>query len=298
MKKELLKKILLFIVLTVFFSFSIFLINSYLFWWADDINKNYIEENFIDYSVKETKDLIWTWTQDYKLINNEDKNIIPEKKVEHFNSASKLYFSYIPDDFINNIEDYSSLLAGFLNSDYVYSKLSKINVEFYKEIFDVRGKMKNMTIKLYWILAMQKEEFISVSIHEFAHYVDLYFLDMKVFKDLSNYFYDISWQETKVLKPWQKQIDFVSGYAMTNKYEDFAESFTYYVLHNKDFLEKSNNSNLLKSKYNFFRKLVFRNNEFENINFSNDDEVKNYYRDITKININLENFLQYLKIWI
>ena len=33
--------------------------------------------------------------------------------------------------------------------------------------------------------------------------------------------------------------DFVSWYAMTNKYEDFAESFTYYILHNKDFLNKT-----------------------------------------------------------
>jgi hypothetical protein len=83
---------------------------------------------------------------------------------------------------------------------------------------------------------------------------------------------------------------------MTNKYEDFAESFTYYVLHNGDFLEKSNNSNLLKNKYDFFKKIVFRNNEFSGINFSNNEKIQKYYRDITKIDINLENFLQYLKI--
>jgi hypothetical protein len=45
---------------------------------------------------------------------------------------------------------------------------------------------------------------------------------------------------------------------MTNKYEDFAESFTYYILHNDDFLEKSRQSALLRAKYDFFSKYLFR----------------------------------------
>jgi hypothetical protein len=40
--------------------------------------------------------------------------------------------------------------------------------------------------------------------------VDLYFLEKKVFTDLSDYFYNISWESTKVLKAGQKQNDFVS----------------------------------------------------------------------------------------
>jgi hypothetical protein len=39
---------------------------------------------------------------------------------------------------------------------------------------------------------------------------------------------------------------------MTNKYEDFAESFAYYILHNNDFLEKTKKSNILLEKYDFF----------------------------------------------
>jgi hypothetical protein len=39
---------------------------------------------------------------------------------------------------------------------------------------------------------------------------------------------------------------------MTNKYEDFAESFTYYVLHNDDFKNKSTKSKILKKKYDYF----------------------------------------------
>jgi hypothetical protein len=79
-----------------------------------------------------------------------------------------------------------------------------------------------------------------------------------VFTDTSYYFYNISWESIKVLKPGLEQKDFVSGYAMTNKYEDFAESFTYYILHNDDFLEKSRQSALLRAKYDFFSKYLFR----------------------------------------
>jgi hypothetical protein len=46
---------------------------------------------------------------------------------------------------------------------------------------------------------------------------------------------------------------------MTNKYEDFAESLTYYIVSNKDFLEKSEKSEILQEKYNFFANNLFSN---------------------------------------
>jgi hypothetical protein len=45
---------------------------------------------------------------------------------------------------------------------------------------------------------------------------------------------------------------------MTNKYEDFAESFTYYILHNDDFALKAEKSDILKKKYNFFNIFLFK----------------------------------------
>jgi hypothetical protein len=92
-----------------------------------------------------------------------------------------------------------------------------------------------------------------------------------------------------------EQKDFVSGYSMTNKYEDFAESFTYYILHNDDFLEKAYYSDILKQKYDFFTKYVFRNDEFKTNYYKTTNEIKDYYWDITKIEYSLQNFLQYLK---
>jgi len=92
-----------------------------------------------------------------------------------------------------------------------------------------------------------------------------------------------------------QQKDFVSGYSMTNKYEDFAESFTYYVLHNNDFYEKSLLSDILKKKYDFFSNYIFKNDEFKTVSYKVTPYIKDYYRDITKIEYSLQNFLQYLK---
>jgi hypothetical protein len=82
---------------------------------------------------------------------------------------------------------------------------------------------------------------------------------------------------------------------MTNKYEDFAESLTYYILHNKDFLEKTKKSYILEKKYKFFSFYLFKNEIFQNTDFSEKNIIKDYYRDITKINFSRKFFLQYLK---
>ena len=81
---------------------------------------------------------------------------------------------------------------------------------------------------------------------------------------------------------------------MTNKYEDFAESFTYYILHNKDFLEQTKKSNILKLKYNFFAEYIFKNKEFFNSKFNN-TKIKDYYRDITKIDFKEDKLINYLE---
>jgi hypothetical protein len=112
---------------------------------------------------------------------------------------------------------------------------------------------------------------------------------------VSQDFYDISWEKTKIIIPGEKQADFVSGYAMTNKYEDFAESFTYFVLHNDDFVKKAEKSVSLQKKYSFFQKYLFQEQQFENTDFSENQKIENYYRDITKIDFSFEKLLRYTK---
>jgi len=155
--------------------------------------------------------------------------------------------------------------------------------------------MKNRTIKIFDPLEMPQDEFLAIFTHEFAHYLDLYYFSKTPLWDTSNDFYDISWDSTKTMKRWQKSSDFVSGYAMTNKYEDFAESLTYYIFHNDDFKQKSEQSSVLAWKYKFFTDSLFKNNFFIWTDFSVNNRVKKYYWDITKIEIDTQNFLQYLE---
>ncbi|QFR38663.1 hypothetical protein A9Q91_00315 [Candidatus Gracilibacteria bacterium 28_42_T64] len=289
------KKTLVFLFLTFSFTCIIFVFKNYLLLDA----QTQIEEQYLDPTVivepQENDDMLNTASGETikEVAGKQDR----EKELikTHLLSASKVHFFYLPVSFQKASEQYSGLLGVFLNNSSIQDKIKKLKIEMHEDLLDVRGKMKNKTVKLFGVLLMKEEEFISVSIHEFAHYVDLYFLEKKVLTDISNYYYKISWDSTKVLKPGQKQADFVSGYAMTNKYEDFAESFTYYILHNKDFFIKSEKSSILKEKYIFFGRYIFRNKEFISTDFSAGVDLKSYYRDITKIEINLKKLLQFLK---
>lgn len=143
---------------------------------------------------------------------------------------------------------------------------------------------------------MPESEYLSVLVHEFGHYFDIYSFQKNRFGDESEKFYTISWSTPTSMKSEMRPTDFVSGYAMTNQYEDFAESYVYYILHNRAFLQKASQSPILAQKYAFFQTYVFEKNEFYKQNFSLPDEpVKNYYWDITKIDVDVKNFLQYMR---
>jgi len=212
------------------------------------------------------------------------KRVIPE-----------IEFNFVPNYFSNNNNTWKKDVYKVINSKVIYNFINELNVVFYKNRADVRGRMKNKSVFLYAPQKMKKDELLAIFIHEFSHYLDIYTFNRSTWKDVSNKFYDISWASTKIIKSWLSWKDFVSGYSMTNKYEDFAESLTYYILHNKDFIIKTRNSIILQKKYNFFKNTLFNSLEFVNTDFSKSNKIKNYYRDITKINFSTKNFLQYLK---
>ena len=293
------KNINLFLILTLFFTGVIFLINTYYF--SPDLIEN-PEEKYIEETLQSSKEKI-----DYievakniliKKEIEEEKKKTREEKIKEILEKKKyknIEFSSVPYEFLDLQTKEKQKIETILKNKDIFSLLKKIEIIFYEEKWEVRWKMKNRAVKLYSPQSMQKDELIAIFIHEFAHYIDIYSLERKKSGDTSNKFYNISWYSTKVLKSWMKSSDFVSGYAMTNKYEDFAESLTYYILHNKDFLVKSKKSQYLKEKYNFFNFYLFKDGLFKNTDFSKNNKIKNYYRDITKINFSLENFLQYLK---
>lgn len=315
------KKLLQVLVYTFLFFIFIFIFDTFFF---EQDKKQYSEEEFIDISSYE--DMEEEKFSDIGIINKEDKkkyysiisnffeekenvsytwekldtneNILDkqeEKKLEKevLNKEKQYKITYTPENFSQEAFSYTDSIIYFLDLDFVSEKISSLLIELNKEIYDVRGKFKDKTIKMFWVKNMNNDEFLSVFIHEFGHYVDLYFLVSWDTSDVSNYFYNVSWTGTKIIKSWEKQGDFVSWYAMTNKYEDFAESFTYYILHNEDFFKKAQESTSLMEKYSFFWKYVFDAWEFKKTNFWDGLKIEPYYWDITKIDINLEKLLQF-----
>ena len=77
--------------------------------------------------------------------------------------------------------------------------------------------------------------------------------------DPSLEFYRISWDNENTMKTEQTSDNFVSGYAKTNVFEDFAESHTLFVLHNSKFREMAMQNYSLALKYNFFVKNMYPN---------------------------------------
>ncbi|MFH1546545.1 MAG: hypothetical protein ABIE14_04160 [Patescibacteria group bacterium] len=124
---------------------------------------------------------------------------------------------------------------------------------------------------------LEENEIISVFVHELGHITDLGGLKGASFApsgfadgslkipadDPSVRFYQLSWKDEQTQKFMAKREDFVSGYAMSDPFEDFAESFNFYILHGEDFRAIKEESNILAQKYDFMRDEVFGGVEFE-----------------------------------
>ena len=125
---------------------------------------------------------------------------------------------------------------------------------------------------------LQAENFSQLMIHELAHVVDLghfrgsqdagesKFRDghLPIFKnDPSVEFYRISWQDEKFWKRGSSKLDFVTGYAATDPFEDFAESALFFVKHNREFRILAAENEKLAQKFAFMREKVFAGKVFE-----------------------------------
>jgi len=118
-----------------------------------------------------------------------------------------------------------------------------------------------------------KTELQAVFVHELAHIIEL------------NWF-----SKTKLVdSPFGKTADrndFVSGYAMSDRFEDFAESFALYYLYGQTFRQQMQGNDQLEAKYNFVKYHVFAGAEFE---FDKTEQGKTAFLseifDITKLHI-------------
>lgn len=111
-------------------------------------------------------------------------------------------------------------------------------------------------------------EFRALLVHEFAHIIDLGCFSgnesagASVFRDgseiifqddISLEFYSFSWINAEVHRPGTRDEDFVSGYAASDPFEDFAETFAYFMLQRNTFRLRASRNELLAKKYNWMR---------------------------------------------
>lgn len=116
-------------------------------------------------------------------------------------------------------------------------------------------------------------ELRALFIHEFGHITDLGCLqgtaksDPSAFhdgpeqifhNDPSTSFYDISWVREMIQKPGSARGDFVSGYAAKDAFEDFAETFAYFILQPEAFKARAQKNAALQKKFLWMQEYVFR----------------------------------------
>ncbi len=149
------------------------------------------------------------------------------------------------------------------------------------------------------------EELVSVLVHEMGHITDTGLLkgnsssgesefmdgNRPVYKDdPSLEFYRISFENDKMLKNGSSIIDFVSGYAATDPFEDFAESYNFYVLHGEEFRSVKGFNQSLQKKYNFLKTRVFGDKEFSYGDQSRKPDIFDRDYDTTVLHYDLKKF--------
>ncbi len=139
------------------------------------------------------------------------------------------------------------------------------------------------------------EELSSVFVHEIGHLVDdtllfgtrgiesgFHDFETPIYTDdPSAYFYKISWLSEKITRQNSNSLDFVSLYAMTDPFEDFAETYTYFRFHGPEFRRLAKSNSALQQKYNFMKNYVFYGQEFGDISNSIDINVWTRNYDVT-----------------
>jgi hypothetical protein len=196
----------------------------------------------------------------------------------------------IPDSLLSVYQTRKNLLSQTINAPAFHFSYSLLSVLFDWVTIEPRGKMTGNQIRLSMNVA-RDSEFLGLFVHEFAHFIDINVLTHPdSMLDPSNDFYSISWEDTKTKLPGESLNAFVTGYAATNKYEDFAESFTFFVFHNRVFADRALRNESLRKKYIFLMEKVFPHNAFVDTDFSL-GIVPSYSWDSTKIPISLKKYL-------
>ncbi len=150
------------------------------------------------------------------------------------------------------------------------------------------------------------KELVSVFVHEMGHVYDTgletgdvwagrsEFMDgsIPIYRnDKSLRFYRISWSDEKNLKKDSEKTNFVTGYAMTDPFEDFAETYNYYILHGQQFKQMAKYDKTLRRKYIYMKYFVFEGKEFNFDPYNTGYKLARNY-DSTLLNYDYETFLR------
>lgn len=112
------------------------------------------------------------------------------------------------------------------------------------------------------------KEFLALLIHELGHITDLGCLegesgsltafrdgrDIMLSDDPSVSYYRISWESSSQKRASARPEDFVSGYAASDVFEDFAEGFAYYVLQREAFQARAKENRAVALKLRWFER--------------------------------------------
>jgi hypothetical protein len=148
------------------------------------------------------------------------------------------------------------------------STLSDVYVQFNRPA--QRGMSGDHSIILYAGFDLtqpeKRDEARALFVHEYGHVTDLGCLtgvspQMSAFRDgempipsddPSVVFYSISWLDSQTRRPDSQSDDFVSGYAASDPFEDFAETYAYFALQEPAFAARAQQNPVIKTlKYTY-----------------------------------------------
>lgn len=217
-------------------------------------------------------DLIW-WSQDTHQAADMDYNTKLTQLCIIYDSSCEL--TLMDGNYTaKQIFAYQLMIVYMVNKleGYGYDPLTtlqNITINNYTKWKRWYANAKILVINTYQIV--NYKEFLQVLAHEMWHVLDLWAIsgtssvinpDYTEFgkakfavDDQSLAFYALSWSNEDTLRSRMTNQDFVSGYGMSNPFEDFAECHNMYLYHRDVFAYMAQDSTTLKQKYDYFNTL-------------------------------------------
>lgn len=188
----------------------------------------------------------------------------------------------------------SQMIEANYDSAKFQDKITPLSLVYDADRVEPRGQVIGKTLTLSLKIPTVNES-VAVFVHELGHIVDIQYLRKgTITADPSKTFYAVSWSSPYEKLPEAAVADFVSGYALSNQYEDFAESFAFFVLHNETFRKRSEANDSLRAKYDFMRDEVFSDGSFDGTEFGT-GTIADYFWDTTKLSFDQKKYLFFIR---